>query len=251
MASGGMGIWDAVWPDLARCYTVANFDLVGAAKLDADLPARERFLALADVTADVAAQLGFDRFSVFGWYGGAHVALACLARHAERIRSCLLLDPFFELPDMRKIEKAIEFKRVLYEHPDRELYSYYWVMAGFSPRFMETDFDTIERLAKARVQADRFVSLDTARWLRWVRALRTNWLVDADFARMTAPTLVLATELDSWHAGPTVGMAEALARRLPNAELELVAGLGTFFFTEDPERFRALAGGFLERHGGN
>jgi pimeloyl-ACP methyl ester carboxylesterase len=240
-----------VWPDLARHYTVANFDLVGAARLDGDLPARERFLALADVSADMAMRLGFERFSVFGWYGGAHVALACLVRHAERIRSCLLLDPFFQLPDRRKIEKAIEFKRVLYEHPDRELYSYYWVMAGFSPRFMETDFDTIERLAKARVQADRFVSLDTARWLRWVRALRTNWLEDADFARMTAPTLVLATELDSWHAGPTVGMAEALVRRLPQAELKVVERLGTFFFTEQPERFRALAAGFLERHAVN
>jgi pimeloyl-ACP methyl ester carboxylesterase len=251
MASGGMGIWDAVWGDLARHYTVANFDLVGAAKLEDELPPRERFLALADVCAAMAARLGFGRFSVFGWYGGAHVALACLARHGGRIRSCLLLDPFFALPDMRKIEKAIEFKRALYEHPDRELYSYYWVMAGFSPRFMETSFDTIDRLAKARVQADRFVSLDTAPWLRWVRALRTNWLEEPDFRSMTAPTLVLATELDSWHAGPTVGMAEALVRRLANAELEVVAGLGTFFFTEDPDRFRALAGGFLERHAVN
>jgi len=250
MASGGMGIWDAVWGDLARHYTVANFDLVGAAGLGEDMPARDRFLALADISADMAARLGFERFHVFGWYGGCHVALACLARYAARLDSCLLLDPFFELPDKRKIEKAIEFKRALFEHPDRELYSYYWVMAGFSPEFLENNFDTVERLAKARIAADRFVALDTARWMRWVRALRTNWLTDDDFAGMTAPTLILATALDSWHAGPTVGMASALQRRLAAAELKVVDGLGTFFFTEAPERFRELATPFLERRAG-
>ncbi len=127
----------------------------------------------------------------------------------------------------------------------------YWVMAGFSPGYMETSFDTIDRLAHARVAADRFVQLDTDRWLRWVRALRTNRLEDGDFAAMTAPTLVLATELDSWHAGPTVGMAEALVRRLPNAELKVVERLGTFFFIEAPERFRTLAGDFLAHHAVN
>ncbi|MCM0018365.1 MAG: alpha/beta hydrolase [Tagaea sp.] len=247
MASGGMGIWDAVWSDLARHFTVANFDLVGAAGLSEDMPARDRFMALADTTSDMATRLGFDRYHVFGWYGGCHVALACAARHPKRVASCLLLDPFYELEDNRKIEKAIEFKKVLFEHPDRELYAYYWVMAGFSPAFLENEFDTVERMAKARIAADRFVTLDTSRWMRWVRALRTNWLEESDFPAMTAPTLVLATALDSWHAGPTVGMAEALTKRLPSADLKVVEGLGTFFFTEDPARFRDLAAGFLER----
>jgi pimeloyl-ACP methyl ester carboxylesterase len=152
---------------------------------------------------------------------------------------------------MRKVDRAVAFKRALYEHPDRALYAYYWVMAGFTAGFMERDFDTVQRLAEARVRTDRFVTLDVDRWERWVRALRTNWLTDADFTAMRAPTLVLATELDSWHAGPTVGMAAALQARLPNSELKVVEGLGTFFFTEAPQRFRDLAGPFLARHGGS
>ena len=83
MASGGMGIWDAIWDDLARHFTVANFDLVGVAALSEDLAPRERFGRLADSTADVATALGFDTFHVFGWYGGTHVALACMLRHAD------------------------------------------------------------------------------------------------------------------------------------------------------------------------
>ena len=247
MASGGMGIWDAIWNDLATRFTVANFDLVGAAKLNEDLPPRERFLRLADRSAEVAEALGFPTFHVFGWYGGTHVALACMHAHRDRVRSALLLDPFFALSDPRKLERAIAFKRRLFEAEDRTLYSYYWVMAGFSPHFLETQFDVIDRLAQARITADRFVSIDPERWLRWVRALRSNWLTDAELAAMDVPTLVMATQLDSWHAGPTIGMAQALVARLPNATLETVDGYGTFFFIEEPALFRSKAGPFLER----
>ena len=97
------------------------------------------------------------------------------------------------------------------------------------------------------IESDRFVKLDTARWLRWVHALRSNWLTDAELAAMRVPTLVLATGLDSWHAGPTVGMAQALAARLPRAELSVIENYGTFFCIERPELFTGLAGGFLRR----
>ncbi|MEO5764071.1 MAG: alpha/beta hydrolase [Casimicrobiaceae bacterium] len=245
MASGGMGIWDSIWNDLARDYTVANFDLVGAAQLSTELSPRQRFLRLADRNVEVATALGFDSFHVFGWYGGAHVALACMHAHRDRVRSALLLDPFFELPDPRKLEKAVAFKRRLFESDDRTLYAYYWVMAGFSPRFLETRFDVVDRLVEARIAADKFVSLDPQRWLRWVRALRSNWLTASELAVMDIPTLVLATELDSWHAGPTVGMAEALVARLPAAQLATIGGHGTFFFIENPALLHQHAGEFL------
>jgi pimeloyl-ACP methyl ester carboxylesterase len=246
MASAAMGLWDAIWDDLAAHFTVANFDLVGSARLAEDLAPRDRFVALADKTVDVATALGFDTFHLFGWYGGTHVALACMHAHGERVRSATLLDPFFELPDPRKLEKAIAFKRALFER-DRELYAYYWVMAGFTPAFLETRFDVVDRLARARIDADRFVSVDPERWLRWVRALRTNWLSDDELAALRMPTLVMATSLDSWHAGPTPGMAQALAARLPAAALARIDNVGTFFFIEQPTLFMQHAGEFLAR----
>ena len=90
------------------------------------------------------------------------------------------------------------------------------------------------------------MSLDPDRWMRWVKALRTNWLTDAELAVMEAPILVLATSLDSWHAGPTVGMAEALASRLPSSRLSVIEGYGTFFFIEEPGLLAKHAGAFLE-----
>lgn len=249
MASGESGIWEPVWRALAGRFTVASFDLVAAARLEAELAPRERFRALATVVAQVAEGLGFARFHLFGWYGGAHVALAALLDHGERIRSCLLLDPFFELDDMRKVEQGIAFKRAIYE-ADRRLYAYYWVMAGFSPGFMERRFDVIERLAEERLAKDRFVAQDSERFLRWVRALRTNWLSEAELAAMATPTLILASQLDGWHAGPTVGMARALRARMPAAELAELTGVGTFAFIEQPELFAETALPFLESHAG-
>ncbi len=245
MASGGMGIWDTIWEDLAVHYTVANFDLVAAAALSRDLAPRERFERLADKTAEVAAALGYPEFHVFGWYGGTHIALACLLLQPGLVRSAVLLDPFFELADSRKLDKAIAFKRRLFESEDRELYAYYWVMAGFTPGFLEDSFDTVDRLARARIEADRFVSLDPDRWMRWVKALRTNWLTDTELAATTAPILVMATSLDNWHAGPTVGMAQALAARLPSSQLSVIEGYGAFFFIERPQLLLDHAGAFL------
>jgi pimeloyl-ACP methyl ester carboxylesterase len=249
MASQESGIWDPVWEGLAGRFTVATFDLMQAARLQEDMAPGRRFRTLAEVVVRTAAGLGFPRFHLFAWYGGCHVALAALRDRPAQIASCIMLDPFFELEDMRKVERAIAFKRAIFE-TDRALYAYYWVMAGFSPGFMERRFDVIERLAKARVEKDRFVKQDVERWLRWVRALRTNWLDDAELAAMTTPTLVLASELDGWHAGPTVGMARALHARLKASELIELPGVGTFCFIERPSLFLEAAGPFLARRAG-
>ena len=122
--------------------------------------------------------------------------------HRQRVRSRHPARSVLRAADPRKLEKAIAFKRRLFENEDRILYSYYWVMAGFSPR----DLPLRRRgpLATARIASDRFVSIDIERWIRWVRALRANWLTEKELAAIDVPTLVLATELDT---GPTIGMA--------------------------------------------
>jgi pimeloyl-ACP methyl ester carboxylesterase len=66
-----------------------------------------------------------------------------------------------------------------------------------------------------------------------------------ELGAMTAPTLILATELDGWHAGPTVGMARALHSRMPAAKLEELKGVGTFFFIENRDRFAEVTARFL------
>jgi pimeloyl-ACP methyl ester carboxylesterase len=162
------------------------------------------------------------------------------------VASAILLNPFYQFPDMRKVEKALEFKRIIYEHGDRELYSFYWLMAGFTPEFLERRFDVVETLAHARAGRDRLIKSDVEQWMKWVRALRANWPTDGELARIAAPTLVIGTELDNWHAGPTADMARAVASRIPSARLEILARAGAFIFIEDPERFARTVRPFLE-----
>jgi len=245
MASQSMGIWDTIWSDFSKYYTVANFDLrerPGSNRMDAP---GQGFALLAQDCAEVATHLGFEKFHIFGWNGGTQIALRCAVNYAERIQSCILLDPFFELKDTRKIEKAVEFKRVLFSHPNRELYAFYWVMAGLSPDFIENHFDEVEKMVAARMSGDKFVKSDPDRFIQWVRALRKNWITDEEFSRITTPTLVIATELDNWHAGPTVSMAKEVHNRIQNSQLEIIKGYGGHFLVEDPNKFLGVAEPFI------
>ena len=246
MAAPTAGVWQTVWDDLARHFTVASFDLqqVPAARTMDDLKAVFRDTARA--CAEIAAGLGAERFHLFGWNGGTQVAMRCAVDCADRVASLLLLDPFHALPDMRPVETAIRFKQLLHAN-DRELYAYYWVMAGLTDAFIGSRFDEVERLARARIQSDRFLAQDTGRFMRWVRGLRRTWLGDDEFARIRAPTLILATELDRWNAGPSIAMAKEVQARIRGAELRVIENAGGHFLIEDPGRFLALAEPFLIR----
>jgi pimeloyl-ACP methyl ester carboxylesterase len=206
------------------------------------------FVAAAEACAAIASGLGRARFHLLGWNGGTQIALRCAVDHPERVTSLLLLDPFFELADMRHVETAVAFKQLLFEH-DRALYARYWTMAGLSDRFIAEQFDRVEALVAARLRSDRFIHQTPERFMRWVRALRRNWISEPEFARLRMPTLILATEHDRWNAGPSVAMAEQVQRRIAGAELRVIEKLGGHFLIEQPERFSELAGPFLERVG--
>ncbi|MEO1020886.1 MAG: alpha/beta hydrolase, partial [Pseudomonadota bacterium] len=233
MAAPSSGLWSAVWAPLTKHFTVAAFDfqqLEAAKRLD---DPGEVFKSASDTCAAIASGLERQSFHVFGWNGGTHVALRCAVDHADRVASLLLLDVFFELPDMRHVEKAVAFKKLLFEQ-DRRLYAYYWTMAGLSDSFIANHFDQVEAIAKARLENDRFINQNSEAFLRWVRGLRRNWLTSAEWTRITAPVLILATENDRWNAGPSIAMAEAVRDRLPRAELHILKGVGGHFLIEDP-----------------
>jgi pimeloyl-ACP methyl ester carboxylesterase len=117
-------------------------------------------------------------------------------------------------------------------------------MAGLSDRFIAEQFDRVEALVAARLRSDRFIHQTPERFMRWVRALRRNWISEAEFAWLRLPTLILR-----WNAGPSVAMAEQVQRRIAGAELRVIEKLGGHFLIEQPERFSELAGPFLERVG--
>lgn len=246
MASRGMGVWDHSWDDLSRHFSVAQFDLK-MPSLDEMSKPREAFGRLAKSCVDVAAGLGYDQFHLLGWTGGAHVALCCAADFPRHLKSITLVAPFFRLEERRSLEMATEFMRVLMESGGREIYAYYWFMAGLSPSFVADHFSEIQAWVRARLDGDRFMQFDTAPAMEWIRTLRSFSLTDAELARIEIPSLIVGPELDSAHIGPNARMAEELHQRIPGARLEIAKGLGSLFPIEAPETFRALSHEFFAR----
>ncbi len=70
--------------------------------------------------------------------------------------------------------------------------------------------------------------------------------VRARLAEITAPTLVIAGELDT---ETPVSYSQALANGIPNAELVVMKGVGHLAASEAPARFNQLVEGFLDRGG--
>ena len=238
LAGRTAGIWDGLWQRLANRFSVANVDLRLPEGERLDNP-RDVFDGYADLTVQVAQDLGHDRHHVFGWNGGSHIALHAAARHPDRLLSCTLLGAFYRLADMRRIDAGVSFMRTMMAQHDKELYALYWFLGGLTPEFVEANFDRITELARRRAEGDRFVQTDIDRLEKWIRALRQHWLTDEELGALRAPVTILAPELDLWHAGPTVAMAQALADRIPKSRLEILGNAGSLIALEDPERVAA------------
>lgn len=239
LASRSAGIWDGLWGRLAERFAVANIDL----RLpDGDLldDPRAVFDDYARRTVRVAEALGHPSFHILGWNGGSHIALHAASLHPERLLSCVLLGAFYALPDMRRVDAGVAFMRTMMAQPDKELYALYWFMAGLTPGYVDRNFDHVMALARQRAEADRFVHADIERLTKWIRALRRHWLTDQELAAIRTPVSILAPRLDLWHAGPTVAMAEALARRIPGAELRVLEDAGSLIALEDPDRIAGM-----------
>lgn len=245
MASRASGIWDGLWHRLAQRFSVASFDL--PAPRDAALADPDAlFRAHAATARRIAEALGHPRFRLVGWNGGAHVALRAAVDQSAVLDGIVLLGPFARLPDMRQIEAGLRVMQALMRQGDRELYAYYWFMGGLSERFLATRFDEVERLARARAEGDRFLTLDVDRMTRWAGILRQDWVTEAELAGIATPCLIAAPTENRWNAGPTVEMAALLARRIPSSRLVRLEGLGPLAPLEAPDMVAAAIMTFVE-----
>jgi pimeloyl-ACP methyl ester carboxylesterase len=243
------GIWDTAWAHLAERFTVANFNFFATeAALQMAKP-EEGFTSFARHCVDIAERLGYDKFHILGWVGGTQVAMRCAIDHPERVQSCTLLNPHFELPDMRPVQIGNRFKQIIIEK-DKELYTYYWVMSGLSNSFVEKNFDVVERIVKQRMDADKFVTSDTKRFVEWSKALRTKSVSDEELAGIRTPTLIVAGDVERWNAGPGPEMARLLHGKMPSAEFKMLEGLGELLLIEAPEKFLSVYDDFLRRRCG-
>ncbi len=244
MASRGLGGWDGVWGYLSKYFSVAQFDLRMPSVTALEKPLSV-FESLANDCAQMAKALGHQSFHILGWTGGAHVALRCAIDFPEQVTSCTLLTPFYPIPDTRPTQKGSQFMRTMSEGGGRELYTYYWFMAGLSPGFVRNNFDEVERLVKHRLEADSFMKADAQQAVKWSQALRGFWATQEELAGIRVPTLIVGADLDPAFIGPCVEMAERLHEAIPESRLAIARGYGSLLLIEAPDEFAALSDSFF------
>jgi pimeloyl-ACP methyl ester carboxylesterase len=159
----------------------------------------------------------------------------------------VLLAPFDTPADPRPLDRGVAFLRALAERADARLYAAYWFMGGLSQQFVAEHFDEVEGWIERRVARDPFLRADPARTSRWMEVLRRGWIDEDALTRLAVPVSLLAPTRNAWHAGPTVEMAESLARRIPNAEVHRLEGYGSLVPLEAPQRVVESIAAFLER----
>lgn len=239
MAARGMGVWEGVWDRLAEMFTVAQFDLP-APDLDKTDDTREIFRDYARMCVEVAAGLGHDKFHIFGWTGGTHVAIHSLIAYPQHILSCVLLGPVCALPDNRVVEQGLGVQRMLLDK-SLEDYTYSWILSGVGWDYALENYDRIDAIVRDRMAADKG-RLDTERVFKWIRALRFPSYTEAELDGITTPTMIAVQAFDRW---PSLAMARRLNGLIPDSELAVIHGAGAMVLMEAPEKFMAAAGRFL------
>jgi pimeloyl-ACP methyl ester carboxylesterase len=240
MAAGGMGLWDKVWPYLSEHFSVASIDLP-AVSLDKFQSSRELFKHMADRVVTVVKGMNYDRFHLFGWTGGAQVGLRCLVDYPDMVESAILMGAVYLPEERRPMEKANAVLKVILDHGDLELYTYYWLLTQHTPDYSEEHFERIQALVDARLKADAG-RLDTQRVLRWIEAIRQQAATDEELGRIGTPTLLAAPAFESF---PRLPHLRRLNARIKSSELVVIPGGGAMVLQEAPDKFMAAAGRFI------
>jgi 3-oxoadipate enol-lactonase len=227
-------MWDREFPLLSKAHQVVRYDLRG---YGASTPATSPFSAVEDLSA-LLDHLGFEGPVIVGPSMGGRIALDFALEHPERVGGLLLIAP--------------GYSGMEYEH----------VPGG------KATFERDERLSKAAVDAWAAGQADAAtEHLRdlWASALTGTGLelfhtmvrenakevfeersgqferrgtrpAAARLSEIRVPTLILAGDRDN-PAMPD--LARFLARGIPGARLEIVAGADHLLNLSRPDAFDA------------
>ncbi len=259
MLNGGPGFphdyLEATGP-LASDARLVFFDQRGTGKSDKADPKEYTVAAnVADVEA-VRSALGLGRCALFGHSWGGMLAQAYASKHPENVTRLILADTFSSIGDLNlslaRMREAVPAEtRAVYERHERAgLYAdgdrypdeYQDALeVAYEPVNLGVPATPALEHAFAHLAYDVYRAMWGERTEFEVTGTLTAFDGLVDFARLTMPTLVIVGASDM----PTVSMAEATARHLPDARLEVFEHSRHFPFLEEPDRFFAVVRRFL------
>jgi len=228
-AEASRAMFAALTPHLAPHFTVIAYDQRDCG----DTEGPEAASTLADLAHDahqLVEALGLGPAHVFGSSFGGRVAQALALRHPRSV-SRLVLGSTWPLPDryeaMQPDAPRLAALRQQLPGTAEELATWF-----FPEAFLAQRPELRQVFANARPT--------TARSAR--RAATVQTTLDADAAAITAPTLLVAGELD--RVVPP-GVTLSMARRIPGARAVLLPGVGHATALQAPEPLAAHIVPFL------
>lgn len=244
---GGPGMSSALWPalrPLARHARLVLYDHRGHGLSRGAVPRTRPLEALADDAARLIRELGLRRPAVLGHSNGGFIALHLALRHPRLVGKLVLVDT----------AASAAFRAVSRENARRRATPS--IQRALARLWNDTlpDDAAFERAWRA-VQPLYFHHPTPARIravtapLRYRLAARRRIFASYDhydvrdrLSRIHVPTLVVVGS-DDWITTPA--FAHELATGIPGARLALFARSGHNPFVEEPRRFTAVVGGFL------
>jgi 3-oxoadipate enol-lactonase len=225
-------MWDDLTARLAPDFRVIRFDARGHGR--SPVPERPYSLeALADDALAVLDRLGVARAHWVGLSMGAMTGIAFALEHAARLGRLVLANSTSSYgPEGRAMWEARANA----------------VQAGglaairdmVMSRYFSEDFRERQPAAVAAV-SERFLATPVEGYLGCCDAI-AELDYTLDLPRIHARTLVIAGALD---AGTPPAMSQAIAERIPGAQLAVIPGAAHLSAVEKPAEFAALVRGFL------
>lgn len=206
-------------PELAQRYRVVALDLKGFGHSERPAKSDYSLSAQADVVAGVMKQLNIEQAMVIGHSMGGAVSMRVAVRHPERVKRLVLVDSASDREFRRGLRLASFLRPLLFLAMPFTIQSRRYRRLALLAQVHDPALITPE-FVEAHFRSSRMKGHQRALGALMVDRRRDDAL---EPEAIMAPTLILWGEHDRF-LPPEAG--EELARRIPNARLELVPSAG-------------------------
>ncbi len=221
--------WNYQYDEFSRYFRVISLDLRGFGM--SDVPESISIYDFAEDVKNLMDELGIKSANLLGLSMGGAVCMAFFERYPERVRSLILANTLYKLPEEAK--PLFEERLKLVEKADMNEIANF--IANISIHQERDDLKDFVRTIVRKNDKEFYKKV-------------TIELSKIDFEdvlpKINVPTLILVAEYDIT-TPPAIG--EEMAKLIPNSEIKMVKNSAHLAKVENPEEFNKYVIEFLRR----
>jgi 3-oxoadipate enol-lactonase len=222
--------WEAQVPEFSRSFQVITFDLRGHGQSDKPVGPYDMAMFAADL-ADLLQTLGIGAAHIVGVSLGGAVAFQFALDDPERVKTLTIVNSGPTLGDPAEAQQKIERRVGIVQQLG---------MRAMDQALSANLFLRPEQASLRETFVERWAENDPAAYVEATRSL-LGWDVTDRLGALECPTLVLAADQDY----SSVALKEAYVKRIPNAQLVVMADAHHAVPMEHPEQFNSVLRRFL------